>query len=484
MSETSIKNYKQYINGEWVESASSETIKILNPVTEELLSLIPKGHITDAEKALDAATDSQDAWEDLPAIERATYLHQMATLIRKHRIELAKTLAYEQAKVIGLAQVEIDLTADYFDYNASWARRIEGEIIQSDRKDEEINLYKCAIGVVVGILPWNFPFFVMARKVASGLITGNTVVIKPSSVAPNTVLDFMEIIDAEMNLPKGILNMVSGSGALVGNILCESPKTGIISLTGSVSAGELVMKAASKNITKVSLELGGKAPAIVCEDADMDMAVKAVVDSRLIFSGQVCNCAERVYVSEKVYDEFVEKATKLMRETIVSDAFDGNAAMSALVSVDQVNKVEEMVNYAKKQGAKVVTGGKRPAKYTKGYFYEPTLLVNCTQDMQIIQEEVFGPVLPVMKFSNIDDAIKMANDSEFGLTSSVFSNDFNTVKYVQRKLKFGEVYVNREHFETMQGFHAGWRKSGIGGADGKHGMEEYLQTKVVYSQIR
>lgn len=479
-----IKKYKQYINGQWVESGSEELIEVLNPVTEEVISTIPKGHINDAESALDAAANAQDDWEDLAAIERAGYLRQMAALIRKHRIELAETLANEQAKVIGLAQVEIDVTADYFDYNAEWARRIEGEIIQSDRKDETIYLYKCAIGVAVGILPWNFPFFVMARKVAASLITGNTVIIKPSSIAPNTVLDFMEFIDLEMDMPKGVFNIVSGSGTLVGNTLCASPKTGIISLTGSVSAGEKVMEAASKNITKVSLELGGKAPAIVCADADLDMAVKAVVDSRLIFSGQVCNCAERVYVADGIYDEFVEKATKLMKETKVADAFNSEAAMSSMVSKDQVEKVDEMVKFAQKQGAKVVTGGNRLTEFEKGYFYEPTLLVNCTQDMQIIQEEVFGPVLPVMRFSDIDDAIKMANDSEYGLTSSVFSNSYNTVMHVQKKLKFGEVYVNREHFEAIQGFHAGWRKSGIGGADGKHGMEEYLQTKVVYSQQR
>ena len=479
-----IKKYKQYINGEWVLSGSQEIIEVLNPVTEEVISNIPKGHVGDANNALDAAYNAQEAWEDLTAIERAGYLRQMATVIRKHRIELAETLANEQAKVIGLAQVEIDVTADYFDYNAEWARRIEGEIIQSDRKDETIYLYKCAIGVAVGILPWNFPFFVMARKAAASLITGNTIVIKPSSVAPNTVLDFMEYVHQEMELPKGVFNIVCGSGSLIGNTLSASPITGIISLTGSVSAGEKVMEAASKNITKVSLELGGKAPAIVCADADIDMAVKSVVDSRLIFSGQVCNCAERVYVAEEIYDEFVKKAVKLMRESKVSDAFDGEAVMSSLVSQDQVDKVDEMVSYAKTQGAKVEVGGKKSTKFKKGYFYEPTLLTNCRQDMQIIQEEIFGPVLPVMKFSNIDDAIKMANDSEYGLTSSVFSENFNTVMYVQRKLKFGEVYVNREHFEAIQGFHAGWRKSGIGGADGKHGMEEYLQTKVVYAQHR
>lgn len=478
-----IKEYKQYINGEWVKSASDERIEVLNPVTEEVISSIPKGDVSDAQKALEAARDSQDAWEDLTAATRGEYLKQMAAVITEHRVELAETLANEQAKVIGLAQVEIDATAAYFEYYAGWARRIEGEIIQSDRPGETMYLHKQAIGVAVGILPWNFPFFVMARKVAAALITGNTIVVKPSSEAPNVVLDWMEFVHEEMDLPKGVLNFVSGAGSRVGQALSESPITGIISLTGSVGAGQKVMEAAAKNITKVSLELGGKAPAIVAKDADLDMAVKAVVDSRLIFSGQVCNCAERVYVAEEIYDEFVARAKKLMSETKVSDAFDGESAMSAMVSQDQIDKVDGMVRRAVDAGAKVEYGGERMTEFDKGYFYKPTLLTNIKQDSEIIQEEIFGPVLPVMKFKTIEEAVKMANDSEFGLTSSVYSNDFNTIMFVQKYLKFGEVYVNREHFEAIQGFHAGWRKSGIGGADGKHGMEEYLQTKVVYAQV-
>ena len=481
---SNVKAYKQYINGEWVESLSSERIEVINPVTEEVISTIPKGDVREAQSALEAARDSQDAWEELPAAQRGDYLMQIAAVIKNHRVELAETLASEQAKVMGLAQVEIDATTAYFEYYAGWARRIEGEIIQSDRPGETMYLHKCAIGVAVGILPWNFPFFVMARKVAGALITGNTIVVKPSSEAPNTVLDWMEFVHDEMDLPKGVLNFVSGAGRSVGNAMCESPITGIISLTGSVGAGQKVMEAAAKNITKVSLELGGKAPAIVAKDADLDMAVQAVVDSRLIFSGQVCNCAERVYVAEEIYDEFVSRAKKIMSEYVVGDVTVEGAGMSAMVSQDQIDKVDGMVRRAVEAGAKVEYGGERMKEFAKGFFYMPTLLTNVTQDSEVIQEEVFGPVLPVMKFKTIEEAVKMANDSDFGLTSSVYTESFNTAMYVQKYLKFGEVYINREHFEAIQGFHAGWRKSGIGGADGKHGMEEYLQTKVVYAQLR
>jgi lactaldehyde dehydrogenase/glycolaldehyde dehydrogenase len=477
-----MKHYKQYINGEFIDSKATSVIEILNPCTEEVISTISTGTVEDANNALEAAQAAQPAWEALPAIQRAAYLHKMADVIRENRVFLAETLSKEQAKVIGLAQVEIDVTADYFDYNAGWARRIEGEIIQSDREKEHIYLHKVPIGVAVGICPWNFPFFVMARKVAASLITGNTCVIKPSSEAPNTIMEFVDFMQ-KIDLPRGVLNFVCGAGRTVGNALSKSPITGIISLTGSVGAGQKVITAAAENITKVSLELGGKAPAIVCADANLDLAINSVVSSKVIFSGQVCNCAERVYVEDSIYDEFVDKLTKKMSEVTIEDALTGvNADMSSLVSKDQLDKISEMVEFAKKEGAEVLVGGNRPDKFDKGYFYNPTLLTNVKQDMQIIQEEVFGPVLPVMKFNTLDEAIAMSNDTEFGLTSSIFSENFNNIMKATNGLHFGETYVNREHFEAIQGFHAGWKKSGVGGADGKHGMEEYLHTKVVYAK--
>jgi len=304
-----MKEFNQYINGKFVKSISSEMTEVINPCTEEVLALIPKGSVTDANNALEAAQAAHHGWKSLTAIERAGYLHKMADVIRENRVFLAETLAKEQAKVIGLAQVEIDVTADYFDYNAGWARRIEGEIIQSDRKKEHIFLHKAPIGVAVGICPWNFPFFVAARKIAPSLVTGNTCVIKPSCIAPNTIMEFAKLIE-NIGLADGVLNFVLGKGTIVGNALTKSPITGIISLTGSVFAGQKIMEAAAENITKVSLELGGKAPAIVCADANLELAVNAVVSSRVIYSGQVCNCAERVYVEDSIYDEFLDKVAK------------------------------------------------------------------------------------------------------------------------------------------------------------------------------
>lgn len=475
--------YEQFIGGKFVKNNSqTKFIKVLDPCTEEVIALAPRGTKEDADLAIQLAKDSQVEWSKKPSIERANYLKKIAIIIRGNRKFLAKTLAREQAKAISLAQIEIDVTAEYYDYYAGLARSYEGEIIPSDRSGEQIFLHKFPIGVVVGICPWNFPFFVMARKVAPSLLTGNTVIIKLSQETPLTCLEFAKLLE-KTELPSGVLSILSGFGKEIGMDLTQNKDVGIISLTGSVTAGEKVMEAASKNITKVSLELGGKAPAIVCEDADLDLAVKSIVASRIIYSGQVCNCTERVYVHKDIYDEFISKLITAFKNVKVGNASeDSDIDMSAQINETQLLKIHKMVENAVKQGGSILIGGKRNKNFSKGFYYEPTIIANVSQKSEIIQDEIFGPVLPVMKVDSFEEALKFSNDSEYGLTSSVFTNDLNKAIKATKELNCGEVYINRENFEAIQGFHAGWRKSGIGGADGKHGLEEYLQTKVVYLQ--
>lgn len=321
----------------------------------------------------------------------------------------------------------------------------------------------------------------MARKVAPALLTGNTIVVKPSSETPATTLEFAKLV-AGLDLPAGIVNFISGRGSTLGEKLVRSPITAMVTLTGSVEAGTRIIEGTAANITKCSLELGGKAPAIVCADADLDLAVKAVVASRVIFSGQVCNCAERLYVEESIADEFTAKLVTAMKAVTYDDPFaDPAPDMSCQVSLSQLEKIEAKVETARKEGADVLCGGKHPDMKT-GYFYEPTVLGNCKQDFDSVRNEVFGSVLPVLSFSDLDEAIALANDCEYGLTSSIYTANINKAFEAINRLKFGETYVNRENFEAMQGFHAGWQKSGIGGADGKHGLLEYLHTHVAYIQ--
>ncbi|MCL2639510.1 MAG: aldehyde dehydrogenase [Phycisphaerales bacterium] len=476
-----MRQYQLYINGEFLSNGNRKMIDVINPSTEEVISQIPSGTLEDCGAAVDAATIAQKNWAKLPAIQRAGHLREIANLIRADAENLARTISEEQGKVMGLSRVEVFFTADYMDYMAEFARRYEGEIVQSDRANENILIYKLPIGVIAGILPWNFPFFLIARKMAPALVTGNTIVIKPSTETPNNAFEFAKLV-AKSSLPKGVFNMVSGSGRIVGHALAANPSVGMVSMTGSVPGGAAIMAAAAPNITKVSLELGGKAPAIVMPDADLDLAAKCIRDSRVINTGQVCNCAERVYVHESVAEAFTKKVIEHMRNTRFGDPLtDDTLDMGPFVSKAQLESVEAAVAGAVKEGATIALGGKR-ADCKKGFFYPATVLTNCRHEMDIMHEEIFGPVLPITTFKTFDEAIDMANDCDFGLTSSIYTNDINVIMRACKEIKFGETYVNRENFEAMQGFHAGWRKSGIGGADGKHGLNEYLQTHAVYIQ--
>ena len=291
--------HMNYIDGRFVEPANAERIAVLNPARGTRISEIPDTPAAMVGEAIEAARRAQPAWAKRPAIERAGYLRRIAARIREHTDEIARIITEEQGKLLDLARIEAGFTADFIDYMAEWARRIEGEIITSDRPGENIFLFRQPIGVIGGILPWNFPFFLIARKMAPALLTGNTIVIKPSEETPNNAAKFVELL-AQTDLPPGVFNLVYGRGAITGNALAGDPRIGMVSFTGSVETGSKIMAAAARNITKVNLELGGKAPAIVLADADLDLAVKAIRDSRVINSGQVCNCAERIYVHRKV----------------------------------------------------------------------------------------------------------------------------------------------------------------------------------------
>jgi lactaldehyde dehydrogenase / glycolaldehyde dehydrogenase len=275
---------------------------------------------------------------------------------------------------------------------------------------------------------------------------------------------------------------VHGRGAGTGNALASSPRVGMVSFTGSVETGSAIMAAAAKNITKVNLELGGKAPAIVMADADIDLTVKAIKDSRVINSGQVCNCAERVYVQRSIVNQFVDKLSAAMKSTHYGDPLaDETVEYGPLINEAGYKKVDRLVGSAVQAGASVIIGGKRgPGE--NGYYYEPTVITGVKQEMEIVRKEIFGPVIPIIEFGDLDEAITYANDSDYGLTSSIYTRDINVALRACQEIRFGETYINRENFEAMQGFHAGWRKSGIGGADGKHGLYEFTQTHVVYLQ--
>ena len=470
------QSYKNYIAGEF--RGTDEAIEVRTPATDEVIAAVPRATEKDVDDAVAAAKAAKKQWALTPATQRASYLSKIATGIRDNEALLTDIIVQEQSKIRGLANVEVNFTADYLDYMASFALHLEGEILNSARPKEQIFVLRKPLGVAAGILPWNFPFFLIARKMAPALVTGNTCVIKPASATPINAMEFARIA-AQVGLPDGVFSLLSGPGS-IGGYLAGHPDVDIVSFTGSVEVGQKIMSAASRNITKVSLELGGKAPAIVLDDADLDLAVGAIKASRVINSGQVCNCAERVYVTRGVADEFISKMTAAMAATRYGDpSIETDLDMGALIDRSAVERIAGMVDAAVSAGATATTGGK-VADRDRGYFYEPTVLADVTSEMSVARDEIFGPVLPIMVVDDFDEAIKRANDSEYGLTSSLYTTSLANAMRGMREIDFGETYINRENFEAMQGFHAGTRKSGIGGADGRHGVEEFTRTQMVY----
>ena len=476
-----MQQYQLYINGEFLDNGDREMIDVINPSTEEVFSQVPKATLEDVNAAVDAAYEAQKSWAKIPATTRAAYVREISEALKAKREFFLDLIMREQGKNPSLAAIEADVTPAYFDYMSEWASRIEGEVIESDDPEENIILKKMPIGVAAGILPWNFPYFLIARKVAPALIAGDTIVLKPSSDTPSICFEFAKVVD-ECSLPAGVINVVSGGGSTVGNGLSDNPKVGIVSMTGSVEVGATIMEHCAKNITKVSLELGGKAPAIVMADADLELAAQAIVESRVGNTGQVCNQAERVYVQEDVAEEFTRIVIEKMKAIKSGVPYEEDCDMGPMINKKQIDGVHAKVLHAIEQGAKLECGGDydKTVNGGKGYFYQATVLTGCTQDMDIMHDETFGPVLPICTFKTLDEAIEYANDSEYGLASSIFTQNLDYMMRAINEIHFGETYVNRWHFEAITGYHQGVRKSGLGGDDGKHGFDEYMESHICY----
>ncbi|GGZ12456.1 aldehyde dehydrogenase [Echinicola pacifica] len=480
-----MKNYQLYIDGQWVDSTTGATENVLNPSDESIVATVQDGNAQDAERALVAAEKAQKEWKKLPARKRAEYLYAFAAEIKARKSDLARLLVQEQGKLISVAEMEVDVTASFIEYACEWARRIEGDLVPSDNENEQIWINKVPRGVVVAITAWNFPLALAGRKIGPALVAGNTIVVKPTTETPLATLELGNIA-SKVGLPAGVLNIITGPGRVMGGALVESPITKMVTMTGSTPVGQQIARAAADNLIHVQLELGGKAPFIVFEDADIDAAVDAALHSRFDNCGQVCTCNERLYLHEDIYEPFMEKFLAKVKSLKVGDPMDPASQMGPKVNAKELANMEKLVAEAIQEGATLLHGGKRPegSQFEKGFWFEPTVLTDVEQHMGIVHHESFGPILPVIRFNDFDQVIGFANDSEYGLAAMVFTNNMNTIMKCNDELEFGEIYINRGHGEQHQGFHNGYKLSGTGGEDGKYGFEQYLDKKTFYVRYK
>jgi lactaldehyde dehydrogenase/glycolaldehyde dehydrogenase len=468
-----------YIGGRRRE-ARGRPHSVVNPATESVIAEVPSATPEDVSEGLAAARAAQLEWGRAPGGVRGRLVQGIAEVIRANSDQLARSLTAEVGKPLAAAHGELEWAANYADYMAGWDRRIEGEIVQSDNPDESIHLLRVPVGVIAAIAAWNFPIALFVRKVTPALVTGNAVVAKASEVTPLTTASLVGMLHEALDLPPGLLNLVAG-GAQVGRALVTHPDTNMVTFTGHRDTGKVVMADAARNLTRVSLELGGKAPAIVWADADLDHAVQAISVARHTNSGQVCTCAERVIVHASVYDEFVDRYTRVASSLRLGDPM-ADVDLGPLVNEAQYVKATSTVDRAVAEGATVATGGGRPSgpEFERGYWLEPTVLVDVRRDMEVMREEVFGPVTPIVRADSFEEALEIANGTRYGLSAFIFTSDYRTAMRAARDLDFGELYINRSHGEQVQAHHSGHKESGLGGEDGKHGVLRYTQLRSVY----
>ncbi|WP_116140109.1 aldehyde dehydrogenase [Trinickia diaoshuihuensis] len=466
--------YRNFIDGEFVAEAS-ERIAVINPATGLPIGEVSAASKADAVRAVESAVHAQRAWRRLPAAERGVCLNRFAQAIDARAAAIGAALALESGKSRQDATAEAHYAAEILRYHAQWARRIEGEVIPSDNAGENLILMREPMGVAACLIPFNFPVYTLLRKIAPALIAGNAVVVRPSNNTPCSAFE-VALAAQEAQLPAGLLNVLAMDHETAAT-LCTQRGVAMITLTGSVAAGRKVLDYCKEHIAKPSLELGGKTPAIVEPDADLESAAAAIVRSKTTHCGQLCTAIERVYVHEQVHDRFVALLRQKMSAIRFGDRSIDETLMGPLVNAQAREAVHGMVQRAIEAGAVLETGGHMPGG--PGYFYPPTLLSQCRQDMEIVQEEIFGPVLPVLRYASLDEALRMANDHQFGLSSVLYTESYRTAMRTANEIEAGELYVNRTPADPYQGFHAGWKRSGLGGDDGKHGMLEFTQTRLV-----
>ena len=467
---------KCYINGEWVEANSKDTISVNNPASLKEIGTVPKCGKEETTIAIDAANTAWPQWKSTSARERSNILRKWFDLIISYKEELAQIMTIEQGKPINESRGEIVYGASFIEWFAEEAKRVYGDTIPDPLTDRRIVVLKQPVGVVASITPWNFPNAMITRKCAPALAVGCPVVIKPASQTPYSALALAALAE-EAGFPKGTLNVITGKASEIGDELATNPIVRKLSFTGSTEIGKVLMAKCAGTVKKVSMELGGHAPFIVFDDANIDDAVAGAMQSKFRNTGQTCVCANRVYVQEKVYDEFCKKFVEAVSKMKVGDGLEEDVTSGPLIDENSLNKVEEHVQDAVQMGAKVAIGG---SKHSLGMnFYQPTILTDVTPQAKITFEETFGPVAPVYKFKDENEVIELANNSPYGLASYFYSRDIGRVWRVAEALEYGMVGVNTGLTSKAEAPFGGIKESGLGREGSKYGIDDFIEIKYV-----
>ena len=471
---------RQYINGEWVESANKNTRDIINPYNQEVIFTVTEGTKEDAEQAILAARRSFEngEWSQETSEVRGKKVRAIADKITENRDELAKLETLDTGKTLEESYADMDDIANVFNYFAGLADKDGGEIIDSPIPNTESKLVKEPVGVVTQITPWNYPLLQASWKIAPALATGCSLVMKPSEITPLTTIRVFELME-EVGFPKGVINLILSSGEEVGDTLSGHKEVDLVSFTGGIETGKHIMKNAANHVTNIALELGGKNPNIIFDDADFELAVDQALNGGYFHAGQVCSAGSRILVHNDIKDKFEKALIERVGKIKLGNGFDSDTEMGPVISPEHRDKIEKYMKVAKDDGATIAIGGKRPddEDLKDGLFFEPTVITNCNTHMKIVQEEVFGPVVTVEGFDNEEEAIALANDSIYGLAGAVFSKDIGKAQRVANKLKLGTVWINDFHPYFAQAPWGGYKQSGIGRELGKEGLEEYLSSK-------
>ncbi|MVA97339.1 succinate-semialdehyde dehydrogenase [Nitratireductor sp. CAU 1489] len=464
------------IGGEWVDADSGATLDVTNPANGQTIGTVPKSGTAETRRAIEAAEKAFQSWKKTSANERSKLLRRLHDLILENQDPLAELLTMEQGKSLAEAKGEVAISAAYILWFAEEGRRTYGDVVPSPWADRRLLVTKEPVGVVAAITPWNFPSSMLARKIGPALAAGCTAVVKPASQTPYSGLAWGALCE-EAGFPKGVINIVTGSASEIGDELCSNPLVRKITFTGSTEIGKMLIEKSASTVKKVSMELGGNAPFVVFDDADIDRAVEGAMVAKYRNSGQTCVCTNRFFVQAGVYDTFVEKLAAASRKLKVGAGLDDGTQQGPLIDVKAVEKVEELIADATAKGGTVVTGGKRHD--LGGSFFEPTVISGATTAMRVMKEEIFGPVAPVFRFETEDEAVAMANDTEFGLACYFYSGDLGRAFRVTEALKYGMVGVNEGLITTVEVPFGGVKESGLGREGGHQGIDDYLDTKYV-----